>query len=1466
MPDINIDPVEADQPGRHAIDFPVIGIGASAGGLEACAKLFDALPDMSGMAFILVQHLDPNHESMMVELLARHTSMTVLQATDGMPVERNHLYIIPPGSLLAIREGFLRLQPTPARRGARLPFDFLLESMALECGAHAVCVVLSGTGADGSVGLEAIKRHGGFVIAQEPDEADYDGMPHAAIATGAVDIVARVAEMREAITHRQPKPATRTAGSPDTPMTDRLPEIVKLLRTRTAHDFTLYKSGTLKRRVERRMALAAIDLNEMDRYVTILKSDPVEVEQLAKDLLIHVTGFFRDPAVFEILARTVVPELIAGQHTDNTLRIWVPGCSTGEEAYSLAMVFQERIAAAKSDVRLQIFASDADAGAVAFARTGLYPAGIAADVSPNRLTTFFIKEDQAYRVIPELRATVVFTVQDLLADPPFSRIDLVSCRNVMIYLAQEAQRKIVAIFHFALRNGGILLLGNSEGVGGATDQFEVISKPARLYRHIGRSRPGDVDFARSVGPSVRAPTSSAEVVAPSRQTALAELCRRHALQTHVPATVLSNRNHECLYSLGPTERYLRMAPGHATLDILAMVREELRTPLRSAVLRATLDNAPVIVAGGRTIHDGKSLAFNIEVHPVNNDGEELLLIYFVDQPEQPSSQANSASDGPRVAELERELQTMRAELQGAVRSLEISGDEQKAVLENASSAHEEFQSTNEELLTSKEELQSLNEELTALNSQLQETLEQQRTTSNDLQNVLYSTDVATLFLDSELKIRFFTPATKALFNVIKTDIGRPLEDLHSLATDGALTADARTVLETLAPIEREIETPNGVWCRRILPYRTHDNAVEGVVITFTDITQRRHAATALETAKQDAELANVAKSRFLAAASHDLRQPLQTLKLLQGLLASRVEGTVHEKLVAKLDKTVGAMAGMLNTLLGINQIEAGVVRPEHVGFRIDDLLTRLRDEFAYDGQAQGIGFRIMPCGLVVNSDPRLLEQMLRNLISNAIKYTKTGKVLLGCRRRGGMLRIEVWDTGIGIPDSELEAIFDEYHQLDNSARERTRGLGLGLSIVQRLGALLGHRIRVSSRLGRGSVFSIEVPVASVAPMATPARLGPSGSDRGIQPVITRAPRRAGRVLIVENDPEVRELLNMILSDEGHEPFAVHDGPAALDLVTLVQPDLVLTDYNLPGGMDGLAVAAKLREALGPELPVIVLTGDISTEALSAIAGQRCLQLNKPVKPAELTLAVRERLPPSAPVAALAARPGQTQSRAPGSDLHVIFIVDDDRNIRDGVRAVLENDGRTVQDFANGEAFLEAYRPGSDGCLLIDAYLPGMGGMELLRHLRAAGDPLPAIMITGSSDVPMAVEAMKAGAADFIEKPIAAVDLIASIDRALERSADSSKQLAWQDSAAEHIADLTPRQHQIMDLVLAGHPSKNIAADLGISQRTVENHRASIMKTTGTKSLPALARLALAAEVSTDGKGANAPNLRTARGR
>ncbi len=690
-----------------------------------------------------------------------------------------------------------------------------------------------------------------------------------------------------------------------------------------------------------------------------------------------------------------------------------------------------------------------------------------------------------------------------------------------------------------------------------------------------------------------------------------------------------------------------------------------------------------------------------------------------------------------------------------------------------------------------------------------------------------------------INIRFYTPATGALFKLIPGDVGRPLSDLHALSADPTLADDARAVLQDSKASDCEVEVPGDIWfMRHILPYLTDANRVEGVVITFTDITEKKAASKALEAAKSEAEQANLAKSRFLAAASHDLRQPLQSLALLTGLLTRAVEGKRAHSLIERLDQTLVTMSGMLNTMLDVNQIEAGVVQAETVDFVIGDLIDRMHDEFAAQAKAHKIKLIAVRSTQTIHSDPMMIEQMLRNLISNALKYTKKGKILIGCRQHGEILKIEVWDTGVGIAASELDAIFDEYHQIDNTARERSLGLGLGLSIVQRLGILLGHRVSVRSILGRGSVFSIEVPLpeTSEREMISPKEAGEAikRKPKSAEPsmVATDTPL-IGNVLIVDDDPDLLDLLDQLLTGEGHETTTASDAKTAMAMIVekSVTPDVMLIDYNLPGGVNGVELATMAQEILGRAVPVAILTGDISTTTLSEVAAQNYVQLNKPVKLDVLTQEIQQLLTP---------KPSDSKDGA------TIYIIDDDNDIRATLRELLEADGRYVEDYGDCESFLASYRPAGEACLLLDAYLPGIDGIDLLRQLKRAGYHLPAIMITGSSAVPMAVEAMKVGAIDFLEKPVGYAELRISIERALELSRDETKLLDWQADAATHIKELTPRQHQVMDMVLAGHPSKNIAVDLHISQRTVENHRALIMKKTGAKSIPALARLALAA--------------------
>ncbi len=1433
MPEIPAHPPDApsDDPTRPP-GLAVVGIGASAGGLEAATLLMEAWPADTGMALILVQHLDPSGGSMMAALLAPHTALPVVEATDGLPIVPGTLYVMPPGRYLSVGDGVLHLTAPTARAGARMPFDFLLHSLALQYGARAGCVVLSGTGTDGTEGVRAIRAQGGVVAVQEPEEAGHDGMPRSAIGTGMADLVLPLAGIPGALSaHRiaDAGPAGDRADAARPPETggQGLADILDLLRAETGHDFTLYKSGTISRRIARRTGLTGLRPADLAAYHARLRADRGELDALAGDLLIHVTSFFRDRAVFDVLERTTIPALVQAHPSGQPLRVWVAGCSTGEETYSLAMLFLEQIQAAGRPIRLQVFASDVDAEAIAAARDGAYPAAIEEAVPPGRLARFFVREEAGWRAAPDLRAAIVFTVQDLLVDPPFSRLDMVSCRNLLIYLRPDAQVRVIDAFHFALRDGGILLLGSAENPSAAGGRFEAVSAGEHIYRRVGHAAsggPGQAPPRQPPAPARPGEERRTRPPAPApaglRPAALAELGRRLVMEAYAPASVLIDASNTVLFSLGPTDRFLRLPPGLATHELLAMARPGLRGTLRAA-LQAARDGRAGVLQGGLVVGEDGSRPFDLAVHPVVEAGEPMLLVCFLDGARTEREEGVPLPPGQmsRVAELERELDATRIELHGTVRDLEASAEEQRSINEEALSANEEYQSTNEEMVASKEELQSLNEELTAVNSQLQEALERQRTTSDDLQNVLYSTNVATLFLDLDGRIRFFTPAIRALFAIIPGDVGRRLTDFAALTPDATLAGDIAAVQGGLEPPEREIAAADGTWFRRrILPYRTGGARMEGVVMTFTDITARKAAGRALEAARMEAEAANAAKSRFLAAASHDLRQPLQTLALLQALLAEAVTGEKARSLVARQDTTLSTVTGMLDALLDINEIEAGAVQPVVSVFAIDGLLGRLRDEFTYHAEAKGIRLRVVPCTQQVRSDPKLLEQVLRNLLSNAIKYTQEGRVLLGCRRRGGALAIEVWDTGIGIGDADLATIFEEYYQVGNAARQRSRGLGLGLSIVKRLGAVLGHPVRVLSRLGHGSGFSVELP------RLAPPEQAPSPAARA------GAAARGARlgILVVEDDPDLAEMLGALLRSEGHEVTTAPDGPHAMRLVARATPDLVLADYNLPNGPNGLELANLIRAAAGRTLPAIILTGDISNATLRAVGAGGCAVLHKPVGLSGLRAAVARVLEP-----APAGRP-------------TIFVVDDDDEVRGAIMEVLEGDGHVVAGFPSGEAFLDAFHPAHAACLLIDAALPGMSGIDLLEQLRAADHGVPTIVITGQSDVPMAIRAMRAGASDFIEKPVGRADLLASVARALEGSHDAATLAARHEEAAAQIAGLTPRQREIMNLVLAGHPSKNIAVDLGISQRTVENHRASIMHRTGAASLPALARLALAA--------------------
>ena len=828
-----------------SLTFPIVGIGASAGGLEALEQFLVHVPTGSGMAFVIVQHLDPTHKGIMPELLQRGTKMKVFQVKDRTTVRPDCVYVIPPNKDMSILHGVLHLLDPAAPRGLRLPIDFFLRSLALDQQEHSIGVILSGMGSDGTLGLRAIKEKAGVVLVQEPATAKFEGMPRSAIDAGLADIVAPVEELPGKIMaylQRTPLIAP-TEPTVEDKRQSALEKAVILLRNHTGQDFTLYKRNTLYRRIERRMGIHQI--SKMAGYVRYLQENSQELDLLFKELLIGVTNFFRDPATWEQLRTKAIPALLASRTPGQALRAWVPGCSTGEEAYSLAIVLKEAVEALKpkGQFTIQVFATDLDRDAIDKARQGVYPANIAADISPERLRRFFNKEEHGYRVRAEIRELVTFAPQNLIMDPPFTKLDILSCRNLLIYLSPEVQKKLMPLFHYSLSPGGLLFLGTAETIGSSTERFAPVCGKSRIYgRTESALRPEPIEFPSSfaTGSNIGAEARPAPKPPLSFQTLADQL----VLHRYAPPAVLVNDKGDIFYVSGRTGKYLEPAAGKANWNIFVMARESLRYELSSAFQKALRQKESVAVQGLKVGTNGGTQGVEITVQRLDEPGplQGLVMILFSDVAA-PAPAATVASApkhfarNPKLAELEQELLQIRSEARTTHEEMQTSQEEFRSANEELQSTNEELQSTNEELTTSKEEMQSLNEELQTVNAELESKVEDLSRASNDMKNLLDSTDIATLFLDKNLNVRRFTPQATKIIKLIPADEGRPITDLASELHYPELVEDAREVLRKLAVVEKPISGRDGRWFTvRIMPYRTNDDRIDGVVITFANIT------------------------------------------------------------------------------------------------------------------------------------------------------------------------------------------------------------------------------------------------------------------------------------------------------------------------------------------------------------------------------------------------------------------------------------------------------------------------------------------------------------------------------------------------------------------------------------------------------------------------------------------------------
>ena len=909
-------PALATEPApAHAHAFPIVGIGASAGGLAAFEAFFSGLPAESdpGMAFVLVQHLAPDHASILRELVQRSTRMQVQEVQDGMVVKVNCVYVIPPNRDMAFLHGALHLLEPAAPRGHRLPVDFLFRSLAQDQHERAIGIVLSGTGSDGTQGVRAIKGGGGMVMAQNPASTEFDGMPRSALATGLVDFELPPAEMAiQLIAY-----AARIFGkglrtdAVEQPKTDSaLKKILVLVRAQTGHDFSQYKLSTINRRIERRMAVHQLDA--IASYVKFLQQTPAEVDDLFRDLLIGVTNFFRDPEAFKTLEEQAIPKLFEGKSAENVVRAWVPGCSTGEEAYSIAILLQERLEKLKSGFKVQIFATDIDSRAIATARAGLYPADIVGDITPERLARFFIAEPggSVYRVHKTIRDMLIFSEHNVVKDAPFSRVDLVSCRNLLIYMGSELQMKLISLFHYALAPGGLLFLGTSESVGEYANLFAPMDRKAKLFQRKedfqGAKRAALGRFLENTKPGLKDTTASPSSFksATTGKSTLRELTEQTLLQQIAPVGALVNGQGDILYLHGRTGTYLEPAPGDAGINnILRMARDGLKRELTLALHKAALSRDSVRTVDLRVKTNGHFTRVNLSVCPAvtttSSALESPLFLVMLEEalvPEPVPAQAlvaplalqpgatpkHSAGtaqiaepDGhanKQIAELRDQLRAKEEYLHAANEELETSNEELKSSNEEMQSVNEELQSTNEEMETSKEELQSINEELATVNAEMQAKVVDLSRVNNDMNNLLAGTGIGTIFVDHQLRILRFTPAVTQLINLILSDVGRPVGHIVSnMVGYDELVNDVHWVLKTLAPKEVDVQIADGkFFTLRILPYRTLDNVIEGAVITFVEVTEMVHAREALREANNLLRLAVVVRDAYDAITVQDL--------------------------------------------------------------------------------------------------------------------------------------------------------------------------------------------------------------------------------------------------------------------------------------------------------------------------------------------------------------------------------------------------------------------------------------------------------------------------------------------------------------------------------------------------------------------------------------------------------------------
>jgi len=1091
-----------------------VGVGASAGGLEALTVLLRNLPAETGAAYVVVQHLSPTHDSILAELLGRVAPFPVVQATNGLRIEPDHAYVIPPDTTMVLTDGHLKLDPRAKSPQLALPINAFFRSLAEVRGAASIGVVLSGTGSDGADGLEAIKAAGGITFAQDVASARYDGMPAAAVATGCVDFVLAPREIAQRLVEigRHPYASPPDASHFETTDAAALATIFGVLRQYSRVAFEEYKDDTVRRRLLRRIAVSRI--HSLSDYATLLGTNAAEVVSLYADLLIGVTRFFRDGATFAALFDNVFPEAFKRRPKGAPIRVWVPGCSTGEEAYSIAICLLEFLGNDAPRTPIQIFATDLSQLAITRARTGLYPLGIEEDVSFERLEKFFVKSERGYRVAKSIRDLCVFARQNVTDDPPISQLDLISCRNVLIYLKASCHAKVLAIFHYALKPDGILLLGTAESVSTAAALFSPLEKKHRIYARANvPSNLPYLDFA----PSLHAKTLADSDGKHATRAPIAPEVKRAADQVvlgYAPAGVVVDAQLQVVQFRGGTRAYLEPAVGAANFDLLRMVRPELRATLRGALRRASERAVAVRVEGVSVERGDKIGQVTIRVIPfrTGTSDAQFFAVLFEDgatpttfakktaQRDVGRSRAKPAAaarvDSRLVGELGQELEGVRREQQAIAAEHESAIAELQTANEEVQSSNEELQSTNEELETAKEELQSANQELTTLNDEIHGRNTELARFNDDWNNLIASMHVPIIIVDCNLRIRRFTAGAERLMKLLPTDVGRPIRDIKANWDTADLEQIISRVLQTQDMEEQEVRDDEGHWyAMAVRPYITAEHTVDGAVIVYQDIDLRQRQANELDAALVSADTANRAKSGFLANMSHELRTPLNAIAGYTALMADGLRGPVTDMQLGDLARIRSAgihLLGLINDILNYTKLESGKVQFAQDRVPINATLSAAAEMVAPQAEAKHITFEQPPCddSVAVLGDHEKVVQIVLNLLSNAVKFTAPGgHVRITCDPAGDPVKVQVRDTGRGMAADAIARAFEPFVQLGRSLTAQDTGAGLGLSISRELARGMGGDVTAQSVPGQGSVFTVTLPRAAPIPFMAASPVG-----------------------------------------------------------------------------------------------------------------------------------------------------------------------------------------------------------------------------------------------------------------------------------------------------------------------------------------------------------------------------------------